>query len=81
MAKSMAEVLKEQGIVQGIEQGEIQAKQQAVLKLLNIKFGDVPNEVSNRITSIKDILSLDSLFEIAATAQTLDEIDLTFYDD
>ncbi len=77
MAKSMADVLKEQGI----EQGEIQAKQQAALKLINIKFDDVPNDVSNKITSITDILRLDLLFEKAATAQTLDEIDLTFYDD
>ncbi|MCE2403321.1 Rpn family recombination-promoting nuclease/putative transposase [Candidatus Poribacteria bacterium] len=81
MAKSMADVLREQGIEQGIEQGQTRAKQEAVLKLLQIQFGDVPEDVSKRITSIRSISSLDSLFEKTATVQTLDEIDWQNYND
>ena len=77
MAKSMADVLREQGI----EQGQTRAKQEAVLKLLQIQFGDVPEDVSKRITSIRSISSLDSLFEKTATVQTLDEIDWQNYND
>ena len=71
MAKSMADVLREQGI----EQGETQAKQEVVLKLLQIRFDDVPEDVSKKIVSIRSISSLDLIIEEVATAETLDEID------
>lgn len=73
MAKSMADVLK--------EQGETQAKQEAVLKLIQIRFHEISQEISNKITSINSISSLDSLFEKAATVQTLDEIDWQNYNE
>ena len=91
MAKSMADVLREQGIEQGITQGieqgitqgieqgitqgETRAKQTAVLKLLQFRFNDVPESVANQITSIQNISRLDALFEEAWKAHTLDEID------
>ena len=75
MAKSMADVLREQGIEQGIEQGETQAKQAAVLKLLQFRFNDVPESVANQVTSIQSLSRLDSLFEAVWEADTLDEID------
>ena len=71
MAKSMADVLREQGI----EQGETRAKQAAVLKLLQFRFVDVPESVSHRVTRIQNISRLDSLFEAVWQAPTLDEID------
>lgn len=52
MAKSMADVLREQGIEQGIEQGETRVKQAAVLKLLEFRFNDIPESVANQVTSI-----------------------------
>lgn len=73
MAKSMADVLK--------EQGETQAKQEAVLKLIQIRFHEISQDISNKITSIDSISSLDSLFEKAATVQTLDEIDWQNYNE
>ncbi len=75
MAKSMADVLREQGIEQGIEQGETQAKQAAVLKLLQFRFNDVPESVANQVASIRSVSRLDSLFEEVWEATTLDEID------
>ena len=67
MAQTMAEYL--------MEQGETQAKREAVLKLLRLRFDTVPESVSSRITSIRSLSRLDSLFEKAVTAQTLDDID------
>ena len=75
MAKSMADVLREQGIEQGIEQGETRAKQAAVLKLLEFRFNDIPESVANQVTSIQSVSRLDSLFEAVWEANTLDEID------
>ena len=71
MAQTMAEYL----IEQGEKRGETQAKREAVLKLLRLRFDPVPESVTSRITSIRSLSRLDSLFEKAATAQALDEID------
>ena len=71
MAQTMAEYLVEQGI----EQGETRAKQQDILKLLAIRFEAVPESVAHRVTSIQQLDQLDTLFERAATVETLDEID------
>jgi len=58
-----------------IEQGETQAKREAVLKLIRLRFDPVPESVASRITSMRSLTRLDSLFERAVTAQTLDDID------
>ena len=68
MAQTMAEHL--------IEQGETQAKQETLLKLIRFRFDSVPESVTSQITRIQSLSRLDSLFERVLTAQTLDEIDL-----
>ncbi len=72
MAKSMADVLREQGI----EQGKTRAKQEAVIKLLQFRFSDIPKMVTDQVTLIQDISQLDLLFEEVWEADTLDEINL-----
>ena len=71
MAQTMAEYL----IEEGERRGETQAKREAVLKLLRLRFDTVPESVTSRITSIRSLSRLDSLFEKAVIAQTLDDID------
>ena len=71
MAQTTAEFL----IEQGIEQGQAKGKQDAVLKLLQFKFQDVPEVLSREIRNIHDLRHLDTLLEQAMTAQSLDEID------
>ena len=71
MAQTMAEYL----IEQGAERGEAQAKREAVLKLLQFRFDTVPESVSRRISTMRSLSRLDSLFEDALAAQTLDDID------
>ena len=75
MAQTMAEHLVEHGKAQGIEQGETRAKQDAVLKLMRLRFDSVPESVTNQICLIRSHTRLDSIFEKVAVAQTLDEID------
>lgn len=72
MAQSMAEYLYKQGK----EEGETLAKREVILKLLQLRFASVPDTIANKITSIENLSQLETLFEKAATAQTLDEIDL-----
>ena len=71
MAQTMAEYL----IEQGAERGGAQAKREAVLKLLQFRFDTVPESVSRRISTMRSLSRLDSLFEDALAAQTLDDID------
>ena len=71
MAQTMAEYL----IQQGKEEGKIDTKQEDLLKLLSLRFDAVPDLVANKISSIRNLSRLDTLFLQAATAQTLDEID------
>jgi hypothetical protein len=70
MAQTMAEYL----IEQGEKRGQTQAKREAVLKLLHLRFDSVPESVASRITSMRSLSRLDSLFEKAVTARTLDDI-------
>ena len=64
----------ERGIEQGIEQGETQAKQTAVLKLLNHRFAPLPQALITQIQAIRNTERLDALFEQVLAAETLDEI-------
>ena len=67
MAQTTAEFLREQGKVEG--------KQDAVLKLLQLRFQDVPEVLSREISNIHNLTHLDTLLEQAMTAQSLEEID------
>ena len=75
MAQTMAEYLMERGQKVGEELGEAQAKREAVLKLLCFRFDTIPESVSRRISTMRSLSHLDSLFEEALAAQTLDDID------
>ena len=83
MAQTTAEFLIEQGKAEGkaegIEQGKAEGiaegKQDAVLKLLRLRFQDVPEMLSREISNIHNLSLLDMLLEQAMTAQSLEEID------
>ena len=63
-----------QGIEQGIEQGETRAKRDAVLKLLQFRFGSVPETIITRINAIRSHTQLDSLFDEVLDAETIDDL-------
>ena len=70
----------QQGIEQGIEQGATRAKREAVLKLLEHRFGSVSQPIANHITELRHISQLDALFEKVMQAKTLDDIQKTLND-
>ncbi len=65
----------QQGIEQGIEQGEIQTKREILLRLLDIRIGEVPDTITRKVSRMRSRSRLDALLEQAATAQTLDDIE------
>ena len=75
MTESIIEQTRKQGLEQGLEQGETRAKREAILKLLQFRFDAVPEVLTRKIAAMQNRSLLDSLFEKAATAQTLDDID------
>ena len=65
MAQTTAEFLIEQGKAEGIEQGKVEGKQDAVLKLLQLRFQSVPEVLSREISNIHNLSLLDTLLEQA----------------
>ena len=72
MAQSIIEINR--------EGGERQAKQEYIIKLLISRFDDVPESFTNEINLIQSLEHLDSIFDKALTAETLDEIGLQNHD-
>lgn len=66
MAQTAAELL--------IEQGKAEGRQASILQLLRIRFQNVPETLTDRITAINSLPHLDTLLEQVMTAQSLDEI-------
>ena len=69
-----AEALVQQGKAEGLQLGIIRAKREDILKLIQIRIGDIPDTVTKRVSRMRSRARLDSLLEQAATADTLDDI-------
>ena len=84
VSQTMVEHLIESGEIRGekrgLEQGATRAKREAVLTLLQLRFGSVPESLMREISSMRSIARLDSLFEKAVAAETIDEIDFQSHD-
>lgn len=84
MAQSIIELSEKRGERRGERRGETRgetrAKREAILKLLRFRFNSVPDSVTTGIASIRSLSRLDSLFEQALAAETLDEINLLIHD-
>ncbi len=74
MAQTAAEFLIEQGIVEGKAEGIVEGRQTAILQLLRLRFQNVPETLTDRISTIDSLSELDMLLEQAITAQSLDDI-------
>ena len=82
MAQTTAELLIEQGkaegkaegIIEGKAEGIIEGKKAVILQFLQLRFQNVPETLTERITSIETLSHLDTFLEQAMTAQSLDDI-------
>ena len=71
MAQTTAEFLKAEGKAEG--------KQDAVIKLLELRFQHVPETLLHEIGKIHNLSILDELLKQAITAPNLDEIGTDFF--
>lgn len=67
---------EERGEKRGEERGELRAKREAVLKLLQLRFDSIPPSVVKKIKSVRSVDRLNALFDQAATAESISEIEI-----
>ena len=75
MAQTMAEYLIQQGEARGEKRGEMRARRDSILKLVEMRFNEVPQPLAQRIARIRSIKRLDMLFEEAIAAERIEDID------
>ena len=63
------------GINKGRKKGRLEEKQAGLLRLLEIRFHQVPQVISDRVSASADPALLDAWFEVAARCKTLKEFE------
>ena len=82
MAQSMAEVLFEEGKVQGIEQEKRESAIRHILVVLKTKFAaDIVNVLTPAIENISDVERLEQLLPAAVEAQSLEAFARILHED
>lgn len=64
----------QEGLQQGLQQGELKGKKEMLLRLLQKKFGPLPDVIEAQLDVIHDPVTLDQLSEQVVFAETLAEI-------
>ena len=79
MSQSMAEQTfqqgEERGERRGERRGEMRAQRKATLRVLQQRFGNVPEALVRKINAMRSIARLDAIFNKALEAETLEDID------
>ncbi|MBC8234824.1 Rpn family recombination-promoting nuclease/putative transposase [bacterium] len=80
MGKTTAQVLIEEGEKRGEKRGEIRgmlrAKQEDLLRLIQVRFGSVSQDVEDKIKATSDVSHLTVLFEQGLIANNIDEMEI-----
>jgi flagellar biosynthesis/type III secretory pathway protein FliH len=63
----------ERGLLEGLEKGIVQTAREAILDVLDSRFGEVPDSVRERINVLCSEPTLKDLLRRAARASSLDE--------
>jgi len=74
MGKTIADVIREEGMAEGLRRGELRTKRQALLRLLRNRFKSVPRPITGLIQATEDLGQLDTWFDLASTAEKLADI-------
>ena len=63
----------ELGKIKGELKGELKGRIRDIQKLLEIRFHKIPGVIADKLNGRTDLVTLDSLFDLAAQCKTLDE--------
>jgi hypothetical protein len=69
----LAEYIKDKGREAGRKEGREEGMRQAVVTVLNTKFGSVPLEISEKIGSTTDLAELETMLKRGAMASSLSD--------
>ena len=64
----------EKGIKQGLKKGKILALQESVLRLIDRKFGQIPEELREKILNLTDERELNTLFDTVLNTNSIQEL-------
>ena len=67
---------EERGEKRGEKRGELRAKREVVLKFLRFRFDSIPSSMEKKIKSVRSVDRLDALFDQAAIAESISEIEI-----
>jgi hypothetical protein len=81
MKQTYAEMLKaegrKEGRKKGREEGKLLAKRESLLRLLRVRFENVPAKVEQAVNQTTDLAELNAWFDRAANAETLADVGIT----
>jgi hypothetical protein len=63
----------QKGLMEGLEKGILQNAREAILDVLDTRFGEVPDSIRDRINSLGSEPTLKTLLRRAARASSLEE--------
>jgi predicted transposase/invertase (TIGR01784 family) len=72
-AMTLAQQLREDGLQQGMQQGQVASKRQDILEALKLRFKRVPAGLREEIEIVSDIAKLQALHRAAILSRTLEE--------
>ncbi len=83
MGKTIADELMERGKREGIKQGkregqrtaEISARQHTLIRLLEKRFGEIPDAISSIVSATDDVQRLDGWLDQIVTVTSLSDFD------
>jgi predicted transposase YdaD len=74
MGKTIAEVIKEEGFVEGMERGALQKQRETLLRQLRLKFKRVSPAIAKVIDATQDSHQLDEWLDAVITAEKISDI-------
>ncbi len=63
----------ERGIAEGLAEGAANAKRSALLRILELRFGRIPEVLARTVAATNDVARLDAAIELAVLAPSIDE--------
>ena len=76
MTKTSVQYYLEEGEKRGEKRGALQARREDVLRLLQLRFHVIPSPLLKKVKAIRRMDRLNALFDKAAIARGIDEIEL-----
>ena len=69
----MKDLMESKFYREAVEKGELKKARESILRILKARFGKKRKEISNKLSFLEDVESLDKLVDLAATCKDLND--------